>query len=436
MRPLVSIIIATYNRKDLLKIALESALKQNYENLEIIVTDNASIDGTDIFMQSYLKKYDNLIYIRREENIGPFYNGYKAYSEVSKGKYIFFLCDDDYMMSDTFIKNSVAIMEQYPNVVLVTGHVQMYFEEWKKYVSIPYHKEQLVTGIDYFMRQSTVMFQSYYPEIISQFYILRREVLDKNPFYRSFKESGDVATRFFFPTLGDVYFLNEYVGCYVLHNSIRESSNVETLNSDCDSALKLIDGLVDLYSRLYPQYSNFFKRFIPLKIADAFIRDRIFKTFHLYDIDKAKKKKLKKFLKTSNLKNNKIIYDFLNKVFFNKFENLDFSLLRFNFKNYNFDLFRVILNYHYLIIIFFNIKLTIKIKLVDKIFFDIPKLYAYASCDIKQGDDLYAYYNIDKVSDNQIDICDNILEFIATTDIKKGEPITKLNSKNKHKDKK
>ena len=75
--------------------------------------------------------------------------------------------------------------------------------------------------------------------------------------------------------VGFIYFLKEFVGCYVLHNGVRETSNINSLYNDCNSTLKFIDNIVSLYSNLYPQYADFFQDYIPIKIADAFIRDRI-----------------------------------------------------------------------------------------------------------------------------------------------------------------
>ena len=51
--PLVSIIIPAYNSEKYIKRAIESALSQNYSNLEIIITDNASIDSTYDIVSSF-----------------------------------------------------------------------------------------------------------------------------------------------------------------------------------------------------------------------------------------------------------------------------------------------------------------------------------------------------------------------------------------------
>ena len=59
--PLVSVLIPTYNRKELLKRAINSVLNQTYKNIEIYVTDNASTDGTFEVMQELLKNDKRII---------------------------------------------------------------------------------------------------------------------------------------------------------------------------------------------------------------------------------------------------------------------------------------------------------------------------------------------------------------------------------------
>jgi glycosyltransferase involved in cell wall biosynthesis len=99
--PLVTIGIPTYNRADgLLKEALDSALNQTYKNIEIIVSDNCSIDHTEELVQSY---HDSRIkYYKQPINIGPFRN-MNFCLEKAQGVYFLMLYDDD-LIDNNFIE--------------------------------------------------------------------------------------------------------------------------------------------------------------------------------------------------------------------------------------------------------------------------------------------------------------------------------------------
>jgi len=105
IEPLVSIIIPTYNRVDLLKRSLESVLDQTYKNLEIIVSDDFSTKSNPkLIVKSYNDK--RIRYIRTDKNVGTYKNFKFALSYVS-GKYLMMLGDDDILGDIEFIKSAV-----------------------------------------------------------------------------------------------------------------------------------------------------------------------------------------------------------------------------------------------------------------------------------------------------------------------------------------
>jgi glycosyltransferase involved in cell wall biosynthesis len=93
----VTIAIPTYNRADgPLTATIESALRQNYENLEIIVSDNCSSDNTSEVLKSY---GDKIRYLSQEINLGA--NGnYNALLKAANGAYFLLLHDDDLIDPD------------------------------------------------------------------------------------------------------------------------------------------------------------------------------------------------------------------------------------------------------------------------------------------------------------------------------------------------
>ena len=94
--PLVSILIANYNNKNLLERSINSCKNQSYSNKEIIVFDDMSDDGS----QQTLKKIKNIKVIYNKKKLGiPYIDAMNAYIKMfkkSKGKYIFLLDSDDF----------------------------------------------------------------------------------------------------------------------------------------------------------------------------------------------------------------------------------------------------------------------------------------------------------------------------------------------------
>lgn len=90
----VQIFIPTFNRADKLREALHSALAQNCEDLEVVVLDNHSTDGTPAMMQAVQANERRVRYIRRAENIGMIAN-YNSIAALVDGDYFSVLADDD-----------------------------------------------------------------------------------------------------------------------------------------------------------------------------------------------------------------------------------------------------------------------------------------------------------------------------------------------------
>ena len=68
--PLVSIGLPVYNGERYLAEAIESLLAQDYQNIEIIICDNASIDTTPQICQQFQQKDSRIQYFQNKTNIG------------------------------------------------------------------------------------------------------------------------------------------------------------------------------------------------------------------------------------------------------------------------------------------------------------------------------------------------------------------------------
>ncbi len=111
--PLVSIIIPTYNRCHYLQQAIDSAIQQTYENVEIIICDNGSTDNTEDVVKSF--EDSRIRYWQQPQNIGMFANQTHGF-KMAKGKYVASLHDDD-IWENNFLSQLVPILELHPNVV-------------------------------------------------------------------------------------------------------------------------------------------------------------------------------------------------------------------------------------------------------------------------------------------------------------------------------
>jgi len=90
---IISVILTVYNRKDKLKRAVNSVLKQSCKNWELIIVDDGSTDGIENILFPILKKHTNLKYLRHS-NHGTALSLNEGI-EISEGKYLTFLDSDD-----------------------------------------------------------------------------------------------------------------------------------------------------------------------------------------------------------------------------------------------------------------------------------------------------------------------------------------------------
>ena len=274
--PLVSVLIPTYNRKEMLKRALDSVLQQTYKNIEIYVSDNASTDNTIELMHEYSNKDNRIIYSRREKNMGPMYNGSEAYNHL-KGKYAIILCDDDYFLSNTFFENAVKAMEENENIVIVRGVVKCFNEKNDNIFIDIYNSKEYIKGIDYLLNYAN---HDGYDNITSFFAMFRKSAADKTRVFEKALPSGDTWLWLYLFLYGDVYFLsNEIIGCYVEHNFGQDKYNVDTI-SNIDYMNELIIDLKTKAKELYPDLSNE----IDAKIENIFSNILIWHTAQLCNI--------------------------------------------------------------------------------------------------------------------------------------------------------
>ena len=120
MKPLVSLLCVTHNRRDLVLPCLESCVRQDYPALEILVVPNGSTDGTE---EAIRREFPQAKIIRTHTNLGIFPALNLAIANAS-GDYIMNVDDDAYFVDSDAITRLVGAFEEEPALGAVTCNLE------------------------------------------------------------------------------------------------------------------------------------------------------------------------------------------------------------------------------------------------------------------------------------------------------------------------
>ena len=127
--PLVSIGLPVYNGERYLAEAIESLLTQDYKNIEIIISDNASTDTTQQICQQYQQRDSRIQYSQNKTNIGASNNFNRTFT-LAKGEFFMWAAYDDFW-DQTYIRKCVQKLKQHPEAIMCVSESEMIDEEGK-----------------------------------------------------------------------------------------------------------------------------------------------------------------------------------------------------------------------------------------------------------------------------------------------------------------
>lgn len=125
--PLVSIGLPVYNAERYLKLALDSLVAQDHPNFELIISDNASTDGTEKICRSYAQRDARVRYHRAEHNMGAIWNFNRVF-ELARGEYFMWAAHDD-LRDPRCVSACVAAMQTRPDAVLCCTGIRFIDED-------------------------------------------------------------------------------------------------------------------------------------------------------------------------------------------------------------------------------------------------------------------------------------------------------------------
>ena len=111
-KPLVTVVIPTYQRPHLLPRAVESVLAQTFRDLRVLVCDNASGDETAEVMQEFARHDPRVEYRVQPRNLGPVANFNYGLQQVQTP--FFVLLSDDNVLAQDFLARAVRVLQEQP----------------------------------------------------------------------------------------------------------------------------------------------------------------------------------------------------------------------------------------------------------------------------------------------------------------------------------
>jgi len=129
-KPMISVVVLNYNGRDVLERCLDSVLKNNYEDFEVIVVDNASADGSQEIAKRFAVRDPRVRLVQNSRNWG-FVVGNNIGAKAARGKYIA-LFNNDTEVSQNTLREAVKYMEADQQIGLLEGKILLH-GKWVTY---------------------------------------------------------------------------------------------------------------------------------------------------------------------------------------------------------------------------------------------------------------------------------------------------------------
>jgi glycosyltransferase involved in cell wall biosynthesis len=144
--PLVSIVIPVYNGSNYMRCAIDSALGQDYDNIEVIVVNDGSVDDTDSIARSY---GDKIRYFSKEN--GGVSRALNLAIQNAKGEYISWLSHDDYYLSNKISRQieELGRIEERDKLIACCGYKVLNVIDKNEKVDIILNNTRVITKLDF-----------------------------------------------------------------------------------------------------------------------------------------------------------------------------------------------------------------------------------------------------------------------------------------------
>jgi glycosyltransferase involved in cell wall biosynthesis len=119
--PLVSVGLPVYNGVQTVETVIRSVLSQTHERLELVISDNASSDGTEEVCRDLAARDRRIVYHRQSRNVGLL-NNFIEVIRRARGTFFRWIGDDDWL-APQYVSRCVETLAGDPRLILVTTQI-------------------------------------------------------------------------------------------------------------------------------------------------------------------------------------------------------------------------------------------------------------------------------------------------------------------------
>lgn len=256
-KPLVSIVVPSYNHASYIEKCIECIKNQDYDNYELIVIDDGSTDNSPEILSELQKKYG--FYLKLNKNQGLVKTLNFGLKEIAKGKYFTICASDDFWLPNK-LTLQVEFLEKNPNYAMVYGKAKVIDENDNILKERTEATNLNLKGGDIF--KELLLNEFHLP--VS--YLFRGKVIQKMGFYRENIWAEDFDMNLRIAKKYHIGFINEYLFCYRVNNSIPSKNlNFKTIYSHKSSIEQFKDSeyytqAIKLWHfRCFTWYAPFYK---------------------------------------------------------------------------------------------------------------------------------------------------------------------------------
>ena len=135
--PRVSVIIPSYNHERFLRQRIDSVIEQTYNDLEIIILDDASTDNSLSIIEDYARRDPRITVVVNDKNSGGPFGQWNKGAELARGEYLWFAESDD-SCETQFLEQLIPLLDENPQVGI--AYCQSYLTDEQNQIINSYRK--------------------------------------------------------------------------------------------------------------------------------------------------------------------------------------------------------------------------------------------------------------------------------------------------------